>query len=142
MNKFKKIINKSIKNVQKTNVKSIPKIYDTYYYGNFTINPGLLVIVYIFKTDLDLKVAIDNGLIKQIESETKKNLLDFGYPRDKFEEKEVKISKENFFDKLNNPKVKIKFISNQRVQEESNGILFDYLKSLMKIRHHEVCAYE
>ena len=128
MNKLKKIINKSIKNVQKTNVKSIPKIYDTYYYGNFKINPGLLVIVYIFKTDLDLKVAIDNGLIKQIESETKKNLLDFGYPRDKFEEKEVKISKENFFDKLNNPKVKIKFISNQRVQEESNGILFDYLK--------------
>lgn len=75
MNKLKKIINKSIKNVQKTNVKSIPKIYDTYYYGNFKINPGLLVIVYIFKTDLDLKVAIDNGLIKQIESETKKICL-------------------------------------------------------------------
>lgn len=128
MNKLVKIIKKSIKNVQKTNEKSIPKIYDTYYYGDSKINAGLLVIVYIFKTDLDLNIALNNGLDKKIKNETIDNLLNLGYPANAFEQEENKPSKQNFFNKLNNPKVRIKFISNQRVKEEANGVLFEYLK--------------
>ncbi|MCM1285331.1 MAG: hypothetical protein NC213_06585 [Acetobacter sp.] len=128
MSKLKRIINNCILNVKKSNVNSIPSIFATYYYGNFKVNTGSLVIVYIFETDSNLKMAHNNGLTKKIEKETKENLINNGYPIDAFTQERSNLSEQTFLDRLNNPKVSILFISNQRVQEEANGILFEYLK--------------
>lgn len=128
MSKLKRIINNCILNVKKANINSTPCIFATYYYGNYKVNAGSLVIVYIFETDSDLDTACNNGLTKKIEKETEEKLINNGYPIDAFTQERSDLSEQTFFDKLNNPKVRILFISNQRIQEESNGILFEYLK--------------
>lgn len=131
MSRLKRIIKKSIYNVKKTNQNSIPGIFATYYYGSFKSDAGSLVIVYIFETDSDLDLALNNGLAKKIEKETKQNLLDRGYPVEAITQERNNLSEQtfsDFLDKLNNPKVGVLFISDQRVKEEANGILFQYLK--------------
>ena len=128
MCKLSRIIRNSINDVKRANNNSTPSIFGIYYYGNYRINAGLLVIVYIFETDSDLSIALNNGLCSKIEEETEKALVKKGYPVNAFAPSKKSLSEYTFLDSLNRPKVSIRFISNQRVLEEADGILFNYLK--------------
>jgi len=59
-----------------------PDVCSHMFYGATGIGPENLVTWYVFKTDAELADAKQNGLLKVIKKETRKELAAFDYPAD------------------------------------------------------------
>ena len=128
--KIKKAVNKTVKEFE----NSIPKISQHFFYGAVEYSPNNLVIWYLFKTNAELELAKENGLCTQLIKETKRNLIDEGYPKDAFSKiDELETEKISFENKSNaeiddimkllqsGRKVSICFTTEQDIDEKANG---------------------
>lgn len=134
-----RIIRKSLKNIENKYKSLFPTAISSFYYGEYNQNPNLLSIVYIFDNENDYK-CVEESFLNEIKVATVNELIKNGYPKDAFEPQND-VSFENdkvndvtstlmkqFTDEMNNRCVNIAFVSNERIQKESDGNIFLYFK--------------
>jgi hypothetical protein len=108
--KLNKIINKSKKNVLNKVKSKKPVIFNNYHYGAIGVNPKNLVIWYIFKKDIELELANENGLKIEIEKLTIAELEANGYPESALDE------------------IYIAFTTDEDIQKVAGGNYYYYFK--------------
>lgn len=130
--------NKIIKNaVEKTVVQfsnAVPHISKHFFYGAVDIEPENLVIWYLFETDSELEQAKQNSLCDKLKKTTINNLIEMGYPKEAFCEKELELSPKVTFadgteEKIKNSiiyslahrKAKIAFTTEEDIDKKANG---------------------
>ena len=129
-----RIIEKAVEKTVQQFSNSTPCISKHFFYGAVDIGPENLVVWYLFEKDSELETAKNNGLCKEVEETTIHNLIEFGYPKEAFCEKEVELSPKitfaNSTDKitmnkiiysLTHRKAKIAFTTEEDIDNKANG---------------------
>lgn len=135
-----RIIKKAVEKTVFQFSNSDPQISNHFFYGAVDIRPENLVVWYLFKTDLELESAKENGLCKKLEEATINNLVELGYPWEAFCEKVVSLpSKISFANgtpeqqskiihALTHRSASIAFTTEEDVDKKANGDYYLYFK--------------
>ncbi len=110
MRNLKTIVHKSLSAVEKAYKNAKPSVSGTNFYGDDKKIAGHFAVVVLYKTDEDLKAAQSAGQTEAVKQSILSEMLKRGYPEDAIRT------------------ISFRFISEQRVKEEANGVLFTYLK--------------
>lgn len=132
--KLNRIITEAVEQTVAQFANSTPRISKHFFYGAVDIGPENLVVWYLFKTDSELETAKQNGLCDRLKEATINNLIDAGYPKEAFCEKELELSpkitfsddtpeeiKSKIFDSLTHRKAHIAFTTEEDIDKKANG---------------------
>lgn len=135
------IIQKSMKSVLVNFKNTRPSITINTFYGAIEIAPYNLAIWYFFKTDEELKTAIQSGLTNKIKQLTIEEMIKNGYPSSEFQidYNPLDVSKSNFNidheveensidNRINSLNDTISFSSEEDVMNETGGNYYQYFK--------------
>lgn len=135
------IIQKSMKSVLVNFKNTRPSITFNTFYGAVEIDPYNLAIWYFFKTDEELKTAIQNGLTNKIKQLTIEEMIKNGYPISEIQidYNPLDVSKNNFNidheveensidNRINSLNDTISFSSEEDVMNETGGNYYQYFK--------------
>lgn len=87
-----------------------PALHSHFFYGASAIHPRYLVTWYLFRTDADYALAQANGLTMRIESRTRQQLLERGYPAEWV------------------GAIAVSFTTDETIQREAGGNYWHYFK--------------
>ena len=132
--KLNKIITKAVEQTVAQFSNSTPCVSKHFFYGAVDIGAENLVVWYLFKTDLELEAAKQNGLCDRLKETTVNKLIDMGYPKEAFCEKELELSskitlsndtaeeiKSNIVDIPTHRKAHIAFTTEEDIAKKANG---------------------
>lgn len=135
------IIQESMKSVLVNFKNTRPSITFNTFYGAVEIDPHNLAIWYFFKTDEELKTAIQNGLTNKIKQLTIEEMIKNGYPISEIQvdynpldvsKKKFNIDQEVEENTINNGinslNDRISFSSEEDVMNETGGNYYQYFK--------------
>ena len=104
------IVKLALKGVANSIAGTMPKVSERFFYGSTGIDPRHLVTWYLFKTDEELREATASGLTERIIAETRRQLLDRGYPLESV------------------PLVNVAFTTDEDIQRKTGGNRYYYFK--------------
>ena len=108
--KLEAIVAPATKEVARSIANLKPRVSEHFFYGAIGIDPRFLVTWYLFRTDAELRDAEGSGLTNKIVDETRKQLLDRGYPHES-----VSL-------------VSVAFTSDEDIQRKTGGNRYHYFK--------------
>ena len=138
--RIKKIIKKSLKSVEKEYREKLNEYFYSYFFGNYETDPHSLSIFFVFRTNIDLENLRKQKKIDEIKQSTIDSLIHNGYPSEAFEPVIKSLEHDDIFTgeidsqiskiitSLNSSCVEISFISDEDINNKSNGDINLYLR--------------
>ncbi len=128
----KRVITKAVEKTVSAFAGRTPRIYEHFFYGAYDMDPQYLVVWYLFETDSELASAKASGYCDDIEKETIRNLIRFGYPKEAFERTNMgnpnitfyggsEEEKQNILNTLTYRKAMVSFTTKEDIDNTANG---------------------